>query len=85
MLDIMKFIFSSFWIWSGTVILIIVCGLAIFIITSNFKKSFQRKEIKGTKTKVGNASKKQISEIQEDPRLVNFVEKGLKIEKEKGN
>lgn len=80
MLDILKFIFSSFWIWSGTMLLIIVSGLAIFAISSNFRKSFPKKE-----TKIENASKEQVSKIQEDPRLVSFVEKGLKIKKEKGD
>ena len=29
MLEILQFVFSSFWVWSGTVILIAVCAMAV--------------------------------------------------------
>jgi hypothetical protein len=30
MLELLQFVFSSFWIWLGTVILIIVIGVSIY-------------------------------------------------------
>ena len=29
MLEILKFIFSSFWIWSGTVVLVLTAGVSL--------------------------------------------------------
>jgi hypothetical protein len=37
MLEILQFIFSSFWIWAGTVILILSTGVAINAIIVGFK------------------------------------------------
>jgi hypothetical protein len=37
MLEILKFIFSSFWTWSGTVVLVLATGVALNAVIVGFR------------------------------------------------
>lgn len=37
MLEILKFIFSSFWIWSGTVVLMLAAGVSLNAVLVAFR------------------------------------------------
>ena len=37
MLEILKFIFSSFWIWSGTVVLLLTAGVSLNAVIVAFR------------------------------------------------
>lgn len=38
MMDALHFIFSSFWVWSGTVILVFTAGVSIGIVIESVRK-----------------------------------------------
>jgi len=42
MLEILKFIFSSFWIWLGTVLLVAAIGTSVGTIFENVAEIFKR-------------------------------------------
>ena len=44
MMEVLQFVFSSFWTWLGTVILIVACAVAIAACVPSFKYTREFKQ-----------------------------------------